>query len=152
MPNSAPPNVAAPAGGEKPDALERMLEKMRRDMGNGGKPPPIDPPDGADDNDGMDSRVANLEAFAADAKERLARVETQLDHIAKEISNAKWFVLGGVLTIIVTVITTIVATGVGIQQMTVTTFEAAGKASASGTAQPIVIQIPAVPPAPQPEK
>lgn len=96
----------------------------------------------------MDARVANLELFAADAKERLTRVETKLDHIDKEISNAKWFVLGGVLTIIVTVITTVIATGIGIQQMTVTTFEAAGKATATGTANPIIINVPPAAPAP----
>jgi hypothetical protein len=113
--------------------------------------PPNAPPGGDGGNmGGMDARVANLEIFAADAKERLTRVETKLDHIEKEISSAKWFVLGGVLTIIVTVITTIVATGIGVQQMTVTTFEAAGKANASSSAQPIIINVP--PAAPTPAK
>lgn len=121
---------------------------------------PQEAPGGGDGGnmDGMDARVANLESFAADAKERLTRVETKLDHIEKEISSAKWFVLGGVLTIIVTVITTVVATGVGIQQMTVTTFEAAAKANTSGSAQILVLpaqaltpQAPAVAPVPSPK-
>lgn len=109
---------------------------------------PQEPPGGGDGGnmDGMDARVANLEAFAADAKQRLARVETKLDHIEKEVSQFKWWIVAQILAGILAVL----GTGVAIQQMTVTTFEAAAKASASGTAQPIVIQIPTVPQAPAP--
>lgn len=97
---------------------------------------PQEPPAGGSGGsmDGVEARIVNLENFAVETKERLTRVETKLDHIEKEISNAKWFVLGGVLTIVVTVIATVIGTGVGIQQMTVTTFEAAARANASGNA------------------
>ncbi|MEZ2740894.1 hypothetical protein [Comamonas jiangduensis] len=103
-------------------------------------------------DDGMDTRITKLENFAEDAKQRLARVETKLDHIDKEVSSFKWWLFGAVLTVVLTVIGTVVGTGVGIQQMTVSTFQAAGAQAqtANHTPQPapIVIQIPTLPAAP----
>lgn len=103
-------------------------------------------------DDGMNTRIIKLENFAEDAKQRLTRVESKLDHIDKEVSNFKWWLFGAVLTVVLTVIGTVVGTGVGIQQMTVSTFQAAGAQTpvASPTPQPapIVIQIPALPAAP----
>ncbi len=127
--------------------LETWYNNLVKLASSGGGMPPVGGAPRADDGDNgpMDYRVANLEAFAADAKERLARVETKIDHIGQEVSNFKWWMAGAILTILVTV----AGTAIGIQQMTVTTFQAAGEARASGTAQPIVIQIPAAPPAPQ---
>lgn len=105
-----------------------------------------------DDNGDMHTRITKLENFAEDARQRLARVETKLDHIDKEVSSFKWWLFGAVLTVVLTVIGTVVGTGVGIQQMTVSTFQAAGAQAqtANHTPQPapIVIQIPALPAAP----
>lgn len=103
-----------------------------------------DPPHNGDMNT---ARIIKLEEFAEDAKQRLTRVETKLDHIEKEVSNFKWWLLGAIITILLTVL----GTGIGIQQMTVSTFQAAGAQSQSAPAQqpPIIINVPAAPaPAP----
>jgi hypothetical protein len=70
-------------------------------------------------------RINRLEAFASSSVERLARIETKLDHVGTEASQLKWWVLGSMVTVMLTVIATVIATGVGIQQMTVATFVAA---------------------------
>mgnify|MGYP000946995452 CR=1 FL=1 len=101
------------------------------DGGNSDEPP---------HNGDMDSRVAKLEDFAQDARERLARVETKLDHIDKEVSSFKWWLIGAIITILFTVL----GTGIGIQQMTVATFQAAGAQATSQPSQqpPIIINVP----------
>ncbi|WP_231499213.1 hypothetical protein [Comamonas aquatica] len=128
---------------EKITASFEKLPSQKTSYANGG---------GGGYDDGMDTRITKLENFAEDAKQRLARVETKLDHIDKEVSSFKWWLFGAVLTVVLTVIGTVVGTGVGIQQMTVSTFQAAGAQAqtASPTPQPtpIVIQIPALPAAP----
>lgn len=105
---------------------------------------------GGGNNGGMDStRIIKLENFADDAKQRLTRVEIKLDNIEKEVSNFKWWLLGAIITILLTVL----GTGIGIQQMTVSTFQAASSQSqpAVPTQQPpIIINIPAPAPAPAP--
>lgn len=133
----------------KPDEIEKItasfekLPSKKTSHANGG---------GGGYDDSMDTRITKLENFAEDTKERLARVETTLNHIDKEVSGFKWWLFGAVLTVVLTVIGTVVGTGVGIQQMTVSTFQAAGAQAqtASPTPQPtpIVIQIPALPAAP----
>lgn len=87
------------------------------------------------------ARIIKLEEFAEDAKQRLTRVETKLDHIEKEVSNFKWWLLGAIITILLTVL----GTGIGIQQMTVSTFQAAGTQNQPAPAQqqPIIINVPA---------
>jgi len=105
---------------------------------------------GGGDNGGMDqTRIIKLEEFADDAKQRLTRVEIKLDTIEKEVSNFKWWLLGAIITIMLTVL----GTGIGIQQMTVSTFQAAGAQSHPAVQQPpIIINIPAAAstaPAPQ---
>lgn len=106
----------------------------------------VAPPGGGGDNTGMEARIAKLEDFAQDTRERLTRVETKLDHIEQEVGQTKWWLIGATLTIILTVIGTVVGTGIGIQQMTVTTFQAASQ-QAQPTPQPVVINVPATPPA-----
>lgn len=122
--------------------------------------PPADPPyqPGGDDggghgpyDGGMEQRVAALEGFASDAKEKLTRIETKLEHIEKEVSNFKWWVVAQIAAGFIAVI----GTGVAIQQMTVATFQAAGaQASPPQQAQPpIIINVPggqAAAAAPQP--
>ena len=104
-----------------------------------------DPPHNGDMNT---ARIIKLEEFAEDAKQRLTRVETRLEHIDREVSNVKWWIIGAVLTIVLTTVATVIGTGVGIQQMTVSTFQAAGAQSQSAPAQqpPIIINIPATSP------
>lgn len=106
----------------------------------------VDPPGGGGDNTDMEARIAKLEEFAQDTRERLTRVETKLDHIGHEVGQAKWWLIGATLTIILTVIGTVVGTGIGIQQMTVTTFQAAGQ-QAQPAPQPIIINVPPAQPA-----
>lgn len=112
---------------------QRRLRDIERKMANGGGPP---------HNDDMNTaRIIKLEEFAEDAKQRLTRVETKLDHIEKEVSNFKWWLLGAIITILLTVL----GTGIGIQQMTVSTFQAAGAQNQPAPAQqpPIIINVPA---------
>lgn len=139
-----------------PENLEDLLnkvnslpeEKPTNDYGSG---------NGGGHNGEMPiARIIKLEDFAEDAKQRLTRVETKLDHIEKEVSNVKWWIVGAVLTIVLTTIGTVIGTGVGIQQMTVSTFQAAGAQAqqqqlpSQQPIQPIVIQIPSTA-APTPE-
>ena len=76
---------------------------------------------------------------------RLIRVEQKLEHIEKEVSSTKWWVAGSTLTIVLAMIATVLGTGVAIQQMTVTTFQAAAaQASPAQPLQtPIIINVPA---------
>lgn len=114
---------------------QRRLRDIERKMANGGGPP---------HNDDMNTaRIIKLEEFAEDAKQRLTRVETKLDHIEKEVSSFKWWLLGAIITILLTVL----GTGIGIQQMTVSTFQAAGAQSQPAQQPPIIINVPAAQPA-----
>lgn len=113
-------------------------------------PPPPPPPGigkdmGQDDNDGMNAaRILKLEEFADDAKQRLVRFETKIDHIEKEVSQVKWLIVVQILAGIATV----AGTGIAIQQMTVSTFQAAGAQQVAPThQQPIIIQMPQAAPA-----
>lgn len=105
---------------------------------NGGSSNSGPPPHNGDMNT---ARIIKLEEFAEDAKQRLTRVETKLDHIEKEVSNFKWWLLGAIITILLTVL----GTGIGIQQMTVSTFQAAGAQNQHAPVQqpPIIINVPA---------
>lgn len=96
------------------------------------------------------ARIIKLEEFAEDAKQRLTRVETRLEHIDREVSNVKWWIIGAVLTIVLTTVATVIGTGIGIQQMTVSTFQAAGAQPQPAPVQqpPIIINVPAAQPAP----
>lgn len=98
---------------------------LRGDAGGGGTMPPMD-------------TAARLDAMDG----RLTRVELKLDLIEHEVSGLKWWLLGSVITIIITVIATVVGTGIGIQQMTVATFQAAAQ-PAQPAPQPTVIVVPA---------
>lgn len=111
---------------------------------SGGEPP---------DNGGMEftARIANLETGLTEVKTRLDGVETRLDrvevrleHIDREVTNTKWWILGQIVTGLLTVI----GTGIAIQQMTVATFQAAGAQPAPAQAAPIIIQVPTQAPAP----
>lgn len=86
----------------------------------------------------MEARVTKLEDFAQDTRTRMARVETKLDHIEKEVSNFKWWVVAQIVAALLTVI----GTGVAIQQMTVATFQAASQQSAPSPQPPIIINVP----------
>lgn len=102
---------------------------------------PVGPIDGGGqppyDGD-MEARVTKLEDFAQDTRARMVRVETKLDHIEKEVSNFKWWVVAQIVAALLTVI----GTGVAIQQMTVATFQAASQQSAPSPQPPIIINVP----------
>lgn len=108
--------------------------------GGGGNDHGGDPPH----NDGMETRFAALEDFAQDTRDRMARVETKLDHIEKEVSNFKWWVVAQIVAALLTV----VGTGIAIQQMTVATFQAAGQQAPAQQQPPIIINVPGAPAAP----
>lgn len=116
---------------------QRRLRAIEKRMADGGPPA---------DNDKMEARLIKLEEFADDAKQRLARVETKLDHIDKEVSNFKWWVLAQIVAALLTV----VGTGIAIQQMTVSTFQAAGAQAQPTQQQPIIIHVPQAAPATTP--
>lgn len=92
-------------------------------------PPPVDAGGGPPYDGDMDARVTKLEGFAAATSERLARMESKLDRVVHDVGQWKWFALGAVLTIVMAVL----GTGIAIQQMTVTTFQAAAEASRAAT-------------------
>lgn len=108
--------------------------------GNSGDPP---------HNEDVEHRVGKLEEFAQEARERLVRVETKLDHIDKEVSQFKWWVAGSAIAIVLAMIAAVLGTGVAIQQMTVASFQGAAqvaKDAAPAAPQqpaPIIIQVPA---------
>ena len=91
----------------------------------------------------METRVGKLEEFATETRERLASVETKLDHIGNEVSNFKWWVIAQIVAGLLAVL----GTGIAIQQMTVASFQGAAQvakdAAPPGPAQqPIIINVP----------
>jgi hypothetical protein len=118
------------------------LRQMSAPLDSGGEPP---------DDGRMEARIAHLETFAADAKERLVKIETRLDQTATKsdllemsTSLVKW-VVGSAL-------------GLGVSAITVTTFvlnNAAPKTAPAAPAPIIIyaqpapaIPLSALPPAP----
>lgn len=114
-------------------AARMRLKAIEKSMDGGGGPP---------HNDNMEQRLSQLEAFADDAKQRLVRVETKLDHIDREVSQVKWWIVAQILAGLLAVL----GTGIAIQQMTVSTFQAAGAQAAQPAPlqaqQPIIITLP----------
>lgn len=88
----------------------------------------------------MDGRVSRLEDLAGDARERLARIETKLEQVAHDTGQWKWFLVGAAVTLALAII----GTGVSIQQMTVSTFQAAGQQAQQPTTAPpsVIINVP----------
>ncbi len=126
---------------------QRRLREIERKLHNGTPPT---------DNGDMEARVTALEDFAKDAKERLTRIETKLDHTATKAdvaeaanSQIKWMVG--------------TAAGLGVAAITVMTFvlnNAAPKsppavpaAAIQPSQAPIIINVPAAAaPTPTPSK
>lgn len=100
----------------------------------------------------MEQRLKDLETFAFDANGRLARIETKLDHVDKEVSQIKWWIVAQIAALFLAV----VGTGIAVQQMTVATFQGAAQVSkdsapaAPAQQQPIIINVPAAAPAAKP--
>lgn len=102
----------------------------------------------------MEARVTAIENHLDRMDERLTRVVVKIDHIEKEVGQTKWWILGQIVAGLLAVL----GTSIAIQQMTVTTFQAASEERAaqkppaaptpSQTVQPIVIQLPPQQPAP----
>lgn len=143
--------LAADYHGVSKDIRETLesYEVMTEDGGEPpAPPPPVDPPRPGKENEGMEDRLTRLEAFAEDAKGRMTRVETKLDHIGQEVSNFKWWAAGSAVAIILAVIGAVLGTGVAIQQMTVSTFQAAGSQQQLAPQPPIIVNVPSILPAP----
>lgn len=97
--------------------------------------------DGGGGNDGGSIPPVDNTARLDQLDTRMTSVEAKLGHVDSEVSNLKWWLLGSVVTIILTTVGTVIGTGIGIQQMTVATFQAAGQQNAPQ--QPTVIVLPA---------
>jgi hypothetical protein len=106
----------------------RRIKQLEKSLEGRGGPP---------HNGDMEPRIAKLEEFAQDTRERLTRVETKLDHIDKEVSNFKWWVIAQIVAGLLAVL----GTGIAIQQMTVASFQ--GAAQIAKDAAP---QAPSAPP------
>lgn len=109
------------------DAAAAFSRQLRR----GTEPP---------DNGEMETRVAKIEDHLNQLDGRLTRVEVKIDHIDKEVSNFKWWLIGAIVTVMLTVL----GTSIGIQQMTVATFQGAAQVAKDAAPAPVVQ------PAPQP--
>lgn len=89
------------------DAADRFNSGLRKD----GQPP---------DNGDMEARFAKrIETRLDQVDDRLTRVEVKLDHIDKEVSNFKWWVIAQIAAGLLAVL----GTGIAIQQMTVASFQ-----------------------------
>ncbi len=140
------------------DALQKMGQgrntgqTRNSSMGHDDGPPgpPVAPGTASDDNGGMEKRISDLEQFAFETNARLSRVETKIDHIDKEVSNFKWWVIAQIVAGLLAVL----GTGIAIQQMTVASFQGAAQvakdaaAAAPSAPQPIIINVPTTAPAP----
>lgn len=131
----------------KPWPEERVKSALesaeKRALDSGGEPP---------DNGDMGARIEKLESFAERTGERLTRLEEKLDYLIKEVGQFKWWLVATLSAIIFTVI----GTSVGIQQMTVATFQAAaqqaGQSQAPSQPPNIIINVPPTQPASQPSR
>lgn len=114
------------------EALDRF-DRGRRDNDGGGKMPPVD----------HEKRITTLEAVIPTLATTtgLASVEAKLGHVDREVSNLKWWLMGSVVTILLTSVGTVIGTGIGIQQMTVATFQAAAQQPQQAQ-QPTIIVVP----------
>lgn len=95
------------------------------------------------DNGGMDAYVTkeDLRAQLAPIATATATIVQRMDGIEKKASDLKWWAIGTGLTIVLAVY----GANIGIQQMTVATFQAAAQ-QAQPTSQPlppIIINVPA---------
>lgn len=114
-------------------------------------PAPPEPPDMEARLSTVEQAVVRIDGRLDTMDGRLSRVEVKLEHIDGEVSNLKWWLAGATLTIVLSTVATVVGTGIGIQQMTVATFQAAGAQNQPAQPPaPIIINVPAAPPATAP--
>lgn len=124
--------------------MNEALERLKRFDGGGG--------DGYDGD--MEARVAKLEDFVVDARERLTKIETRLDQTAtksdltSETGGIRTEMHKGFSDMIKWVVGTAIVLGAtGITVMTFVLNNATPKAPAAQAA-PIIIQVPAQAPPP----
>jgi hypothetical protein len=117
--------------------------------------PPVDPFGGGGDDGGVEDRLRHVERKVDQIEVTLQHMNEKLDRIGASVSTWKWQFLVASIAVVLSII----AFGVTIQQMTVTTFQAAaqaeGKTPAVAPAQipPIIINVPpAAAPVPAPRK
>lgn len=124
--------------------IEKQLKLIERLNGPGGAGTlPPSPPS----NSGGGAYDGEMEA-------RMTKVEIKLDLLTDTVRQGIWVTVGSAVTILLAVVTTVIATGVGIQQMTVATFQGAAQvakdsAPAAAPAPPpnIIINVPSSTPA-----
>lgn len=121
------------------NALDRTLGAAQDGgLDNGGGPP---------HDDGMEARVAKLEEFVTDARERLVKIETRLDQTASkhDVAVLSADVHKGITDIIKWLVGTAIVLGAAaITIMTFVLNNAVPKAPAAQQ-QPIIIQVPSAP-------
>lgn len=112
----------------------------------GPKNTPVDGDGGGPDDPSMEHRLSEVEKaiIRIDGKfdvvtARFEHVDSTLNEIKVGVIGFKWHVFTAALTVIVAVI----ATGIAIQQMTVTTFQAAAQQPSPPAQQaPVIINVP----------
>lgn len=114
--------------------IDAVLRFKKREPHDGGDPP---------DNERMEARVAKLEEFAQETRDRLTRIETKLDQTATKADLSE--AMNGMVKWVVGT-----AVGLGVAGITVITFvlnNAVPKIQATPLAlpAPIIINVPAAP-------
>lgn len=97
----------------------------------------------------VESRLSKVEDQLVSVDGHLVRVETTLTHLDREISQFKWWAAGSAIAIVLAMIASVLGTGIAIQQMTVSTFQAANQYSAQPAQPPIIINVPPIPTPPE---
>lgn len=121
----------------------RLVQNHPKQPVDGGGEPPY--------HDDMETRISSIETKISDMDSRFIRVETTMSHVDREVSQFKWWLAGSAVAIILAVVGSVLGTGIAIQQMTVSTFQAATPQTIQqATPPPVIINIP--PPAQAPAK
>lgn len=118
--------------------------------------PPAPPPrlpstGGSGDDGGMERRLSEVEKAVIRIDGRMDTIDLRLGRIESSVDSFKWWLLGAAVTILLAS----AATAIGIQQMTVATFQGAVEVARSSAPKvdtpppPIIINVPA-PPVPSP--
>lgn len=113
----------------------RLVSNQKYQSVDGGGEPPY--------HDDMETRISSIEAKISEMDNRSIRVETTLSHLDREVTQFKWWLAASAVAIILAVVASVLGTGIAIQQMTVSTFQAAAPQAAQQTAPPpVIINIP----------
>lgn len=122
---------------------DQFAERVVAELGQGGS-------DGGD-NGRVEARLSEVEKAIVRIDGRFDLLFHRMDEMADGIKNLRWWIAGALLSIILAVI----ATAIGIQQMTVATFQSAAAETRAqqppaSPAAPTVIVLPTAPAASKP--